>query len=851
MESPQRISNVQNDSSFYFDPTSLTSALEDPSGVTPKQARSNVDFWTEDDEVTIQSSQGRSAHGTGRHFQKKANPLFEYWDNTQGDFASPDQQGVPSVAGLSTGGTTNSRVMPQNKEDGSSPQVSAECQLVLDDSSEGSEVECPIDIDALVKVTPNDAKKAEPTFYGLQLSNNGRLNMDEPCDDEYVPPPPATGYTNNGRSAPSAPTPSGMGYDIKIGDSPAKLTASELRRLARQQVGPLATLNSNTMGSPSAVVVETGTGRRMPVSAGAPVIACVAQSARPASMSHLPGHAVEVMQPTSRRGAPQTTTIVQSISSGRPRPASTCSAGTSTSPTMSGSARTNPHNLSSDSGGASGASATMPSQRSVVPMAPSHASPANTSGLVTAVIEFKAGRRMRCRCPIAVAEKCRASLGSIYVIMQSDNGTIDAGVCSKIYNQMEKGLIPRTLGSIDQGTVLRIATDEDCDFINTTLPELEELAMRECHILIQHMQLPLECVDVEVTFDQTALKIFYSVTGRSIANHSPSIGRLQRELSAKLHLRVTLERCNGAEEEISTMTLAPSVPSNGATAPVTVTMRAHHGIAPSATASLALPAPTTVGGPVVQTSTRRIPSNYIVTQSTLGASAFTAAIVTPPSLGNSTSATRAPSAAVSSLNASPSVLETASVMAVFSSEPPSRDGSSFVVTSLSQNGSPYSKGCLPHQNLIGVNAFAAPWAPSPEVPQTHASPMPVASSRRTVPTTFITNVQATSDNITYNGTYAVGSHSGTPIPTPCHQVQPSTTRPSSSTVHLHQPTMPMTSSTSNLRSATFSHMKPRSGVHTPSTAVSRTPSVVSVASPSEASENDYPVASSRRRIYRP
>jgi hypothetical protein len=159
------------------------------------------------------------------------------------------------------------------------------------------------------------------------------------------------------------------------------------------------------------------------------------------------------------------------------------------------------------------------------------------------VLEFKMGRKLRCRCDIAEYVTTPASAVGQYFIAAVDcSGLEDAGVCTSVVPLSERHTLHRAFGHSDQATIVRVANSVDCNLINDELPEMEEAALMCCHDLIHFLHLPFVCVDAEYSFDKKGCKVFYALAPQACTSIVPNVSRLQRELSCKMKCKMVLEQ---------------------------------------------------------------------------------------------------------------------------------------------------------------------------------------------------------------------------------------------------------------------------------------------------------------------
>lgn len=159
------------------------------------------------------------------------------------------------------------------------------------------------------------------------------------------------------------------------------------------------------------------------------------------------------------------------------------------------------------------------------------------------ILEFKMGRRLRCR--TSLTNLGAHSMGQYFIVQIDSNGFEDAGVCVGIVQLHERHTLHRVFGHSDQATILRAATPADCTVINETLPALEEVALQRGFELIHFLHLPFVCVDAEYTFDGCGCRLYYALAPQACTSIVPNVSRLQRELSFKLKCKATLEQVRG------------------------------------------------------------------------------------------------------------------------------------------------------------------------------------------------------------------------------------------------------------------------------------------------------------------
>lgn len=159
------------------------------------------------------------------------------------------------------------------------------------------------------------------------------------------------------------------------------------------------------------------------------------------------------------------------------------------------------------------------------------------------VLEFKMGRKLRCRCGIPEYATTPASaVGQYFIAAVDSSGLEDAGVCTAVVQMAERHTLHRVFGHSDQATILRIANADDCNRINDELPVMEEAALLCCHDLIHFLHLPFVCVDAEYSFDKKGCKVFYALAPQACTSIVPNVSRLQRELSCKMKSKMILEQ---------------------------------------------------------------------------------------------------------------------------------------------------------------------------------------------------------------------------------------------------------------------------------------------------------------------
>ncbi|CUG87217.1 expression site-associated gene 8 (ESAG8)-associated protein-like, putative [Bodo saltans] len=159
------------------------------------------------------------------------------------------------------------------------------------------------------------------------------------------------------------------------------------------------------------------------------------------------------------------------------------------------------------------------------------------------VLEFKMGRKLRCRCDVAEYVATPASaVGQYFIASVDSSGLDDAGVCTAVVPLSDRHTLHRAFGHSDQATILRVANAADCNLINDELPEMEEAALVCCHDLIHFLHLPFVCVDAEYSFDKKGCKVFYALAPQACTSIVPNVSRLQRELSCKMKCKMILEQ---------------------------------------------------------------------------------------------------------------------------------------------------------------------------------------------------------------------------------------------------------------------------------------------------------------------
>lgn len=151
------------------------------------------------------------------------------------------------------------------------------------------------------------------------------------------------------------------------------------------------------------------------------------------------------------------------------------------------------------------------------------------------VLEFKLERRIRVR----ATDAFRTAQGS-YVIVDLDHGLgQDCAVCIGAFTYGMRHTIPRewNTGNNAAGRAVRMATAADCDRINNQLPALEQVAIEHAHALVKYLHFPFDVIDAEVQFDQSCIKIFYSVIQQAQATTVPNLSRIQREICYHVGVR--------------------------------------------------------------------------------------------------------------------------------------------------------------------------------------------------------------------------------------------------------------------------------------------------------------------------
>jgi len=147
------------------------------------------------------------------------------------------------------------------------------------------------------------------------------------------------------------------------------------------------------------------------------------------------------------------------------------------------------------------------------------------------VVEFKLNRRQAFR---IVPNTVKPIVNEFVVVKLCANNAEDAGMVVSTHDSQPSG-------TTEVGTILRIATPQDCSIIDNVLPQLESKALSQCHQLIHFLHIPIFCVDAEYRFDCQFVKVFYRVAPQSFTSTAPNMSRLHRELGFALRSQVSFE----------------------------------------------------------------------------------------------------------------------------------------------------------------------------------------------------------------------------------------------------------------------------------------------------------------------
>ncbi|CAD2214583.1 PSP1 C-terminal conserved region containing protein, putative [Angomonas deanei] len=167
------------------------------------------------------------------------------------------------------------------------------------------------------------------------------------------------------------------------------------------------------------------------------------------------------------------------------------------------------------------------------------------SGNMLAFVEFKRGRVRK------YISHIKNIIPGIYVLVDGDRGS-DCGLLVQTIMKEDTGAedAPVSITSMDgceirdekikleNGKIIRVASDEDIDKLHNVICKAEQVALKTCKQRCSDLGIDINMLDVEYQFDMKKISFFFD------ADHSVDFRELVRELYRTFGARIWMENVN-------------------------------------------------------------------------------------------------------------------------------------------------------------------------------------------------------------------------------------------------------------------------------------------------------------------